>query len=799
MSDMRLIFFLLFLGTSALHAQLIQVLEADGVTVVSDVYVFSEKMNSSVSTDISGQADVASLAPCDSLFFKHTSYETVIIGFNELINLEYRVILERSAYNIAPVRIMTAREHLIDSPKQVRVLEAEEIERYEARTTADLLESTGEVFVQRSQVGGGSPILRGFEANRILLMVDGVRLNNAIYRSGHLQNAITVDPFLLESTEVIFGPASLIYGSDALGGVIHFKTKRPKFLGDGGEPFSLQAAQRYTSATEENTSHWDVGVSGKKFAWIGSISRASFGIVTMGENRLHGDEQWGLIPEYVTRIGGKDSIIANPDPSSTPNSGYTQYDLAQKLSVEVSDSTQLHFNFQYSTSTDIPRSDQLATYRNGQLRYGEWSYGPQKRMLSSLQLDLLSKSSAYDKGSVIIAYQNVGESRITRNYGSEERFIREENVGVFSINADMVKRVSQVDLYYGLEVTSNDVASEATIENLTTGVRTLGPTRYPDGGSRMSTISAYADINTELSKKLIANIGIRFAQTYLDSKYNDTTFYSLPFEEITFNNGALTGSASLFYTPTEEWEVGLTAGTGFRSPNVDDYGKVFERSGIVVVPTDNLKPEYTLNGDLRLARTFSEGNSRVEIGGFYTHILDAIVQRNAQLGDLDSLLYDGELAQIAVNENAQEAYIYGWSAALELSLSDDWTWSNTASKTIGRVVDEDIPLSHIPPFFAKSALTRSTDAWILSGYVIYNDTKRASEMGPGRNDNQDQGINELYFPSWYTLHIQASTIISDRLHLALNLDNLMDVHYKGFASGISAPGRSASITFRFKV
>ncbi len=503
MSDMRLIFLLLFLGSSVLHAQLVKVVDADGMTPVSDVYIFSEKMNSSVSTDISGQAEVGSLVPCDSLFFKHTSYETIVIGLNELTSLDHRVIFKRSAYNIEPIRIMTAREHLIDSPKQVKVLEAEEIERYEARTTADLLQSTGEVFVQRSQVGGGSPILRGFEANRILLMVDGVRLNNAIYRSGHLQNAITVDPFMLESTEVIFGPASLIYGSDALGGVIHFKTKRPRFLGEGGKPFSLQAAQRFTSATEENTTHWDVSVSGKKIAWIGSVSRASFGVVTMGENRLHGDEQWGLIPEYVTNIGGRDTIIANPDPSSTPNSGYTQYDLAQKLSIAVSDSTQLHFNLQYSTSTDVPRSDQLATYRYGELRYGEWSYGPQKRMLSSLQLDLLSKSSAYDKGSVIIAYQNVGESRITRNYRSDERFVREENVGVFSINADMVKRVKQKDLYYGIEVTSNDVTSEATIEHLTTGERTLGPTRYPDGGSRMSTISAYVDVNTELSETFL--------------------------------------------------------------------------------------------------------------------------------------------------------------------------------------------------------------------------------------------------------------------------------------------------------
>ncbi|NJN34367.1 MAG: TonB-dependent receptor plug domain-containing protein [Saprospiraceae bacterium] len=69
--------------------------------------------------------------------------------------------------------------------------------------------------------------MRGFEASRVLLVVDGVRMNNLIYRSGHLQNAITVDQNMLDRVEVLFGTASTVYGSDALGGVVHFFTKKP--------------------------------------------------------------------------------------------------------------------------------------------------------------------------------------------------------------------------------------------------------------------------------------------------------------------------------------------------------------------------------------------------------------------------------------------------------------------------------------------------------------------------------------------------------------------------------------------
>ena len=97
-----------------------------------------------------------------------------------------------------------------------------------------MLAQTGEVFVQKSQMGGGSPVIRGFEANKVLIVVDGVRLNNAIYRSGHLQNVITLEPSELESAEIVFGPGSVIYGSDALGGVMDFHTREPRFAIDEG-------------------------------------------------------------------------------------------------------------------------------------------------------------------------------------------------------------------------------------------------------------------------------------------------------------------------------------------------------------------------------------------------------------------------------------------------------------------------------------------------------------------------------------------------------------------------------------
>ena len=134
---------------------------------------------------------------------------------------------------IDPIQVVYSfgkEERKKDIPGQIDIIPASEIKLRNSQTSADILQSSGNVLVQKTQMGGGSPVLRGFEANRVLLVLDGVRMNNAIYRSGHLQNAITIDNNVLGQAEIIFGPGSVIYGSDALGGVVHFRTRDPKVL-----------------------------------------------------------------------------------------------------------------------------------------------------------------------------------------------------------------------------------------------------------------------------------------------------------------------------------------------------------------------------------------------------------------------------------------------------------------------------------------------------------------------------------------------------------------------------------------
>ena len=166
------------------------------------------------------------------------------------------------------------------------------------QTTADLVSLSGDVFVQKSQLGGGSPMLRGFATNRVLINIDGVRMNNAIYREGNIQNIISLDPNVIERTEIIFGPGATMYGSDALGGVMDFHTRRALFSTGDSVYYKAEAMARYSTAASEQTYHLDVNAGGRRVAFLTSVTWSDFGDLVMG-SRTHPEY---LRNEYQTRI-----------------------------------------------------------------------------------------------------------------------------------------------------------------------------------------------------------------------------------------------------------------------------------------------------------------------------------------------------------------------------------------------------------------------------------------------------------------------------------------------------------------
>jgi hemoglobin/transferrin/lactoferrin receptor protein len=227
------------------------------------------------------------------------------------------------------------RENKEKISRKVSLINAKKTELDLPQTSADLLYYGGGVRIQKSQGAGGSPVIRGFEANRVLLVIDGVRMNNAIYRSGHLQNVITIDPYALERTEIIFGPSSVGYGSDALGGVVHFYTKTPKINNE--KIWTLSGVSSYNTVLNHNVNNFSAEFSGKKWASFTSFSYSDFGNIIMGSKRNHGFKNWGL-NKYFLEINNLNSHNhLNKNSEIQTNTGYSQIDFLQKLNFKISD------------------------------------------------------------------------------------------------------------------------------------------------------------------------------------------------------------------------------------------------------------------------------------------------------------------------------------------------------------------------------------------------------------------------------------------------------------------------------
>jgi hemoglobin/transferrin/lactoferrin receptor protein len=682
--------------------------------------------------------------------------------------------------------------------QSVQVLTAKRIAQLNAQTTADLLAQSGTVMVQRSQQGGGSPILRGFESSRVLLVIDGVRMNNLIYRAGHLQNVMTTDQSILQRLEVLQGPSSTVYGSDALGGVVHLYTKNPIFSENtNGVDFRGNAFVRYGSVNQEKTGHLDFNVGFKNVASLTSFTYSNYGDLRMGGNTQVLDTLWGLRPKYQQFINGKDSLVANDNPLIQRSSGFKQYDFLQKFLFNSSKNVSHLLNFQYSTTSNLPRYDRLTDPKGNGLNQGDWYYGPQKRLLGSYVLDVKSVGF-FDALKLNMSYQDVEESRFTRGFGSVNRTERVENVQVFGANLDFQKKNDAHDVRAGLDFQYGTVKSTAQAVNVTTGAIAAASTRYPDGDNTQLNTAAYVTHTWKIVKGLTLNDGLRLANVNQKSTFVSQQFFKFPFTEVSQNVVDWSGNFGLIYEPIPLLRISVLGSKGFRVPNVDDLTKIFDtRRGSVVVPNPEIKPEKTYNLDFGVALNLTD-KLVWENTFFTTYFTDAIVLDKSTFNGQDSIIYDGVKSGVLSPQNNRNARIKGFSSSLKVQITEGVSTQATFNYTQGQIILTEKtrkPLDHIPPIYGRFAILYQNDKWDTEFFINYNGWKRIKDYNDEGEDNQQYATKDG-MPAWWTMNLRASYTISDYLKVQAGVDNLMDINHRVFASGIHAGGRNVYAALR---
>lgn len=716
-------------------------------------------------SNLNGIINLSAFSETERITTNHISFMELKFIKKDIINK--KIILVRKNYSLNEISIQSSLD--IEKDYSFTKLNQQEILESLSKNTAELLEKSTSISVQKSQSGGGSPNIRGFEANRVLLILDEVKLNNLIYRSGHLQNILSVDPYIIDNLKVLHGPSAIFYGSGSLGGAIIINTIGPEKYTNNKKLF----VQQYESSSSSLTSHYHSIYKINNSSLLSSVSFKKYGNTKMGRNRMHGYEDWGVY-QFATK--NEEQLFGK----------YEQVDLTQKIHFQITELSSLSFNSQFSNTSNINRFDKLNDVEGDYPKYKYWYYGPQKRILQSAKYVSFSNSSLFDKFNINLSYQHLKESRHKQLYFDENIIRRFEKVNILDSRIEFFKSLGGLEIKYGLSNRLQKLNSSAYTEN----EEQIGfaTTRYPDRGSESINVASFL-----LSEYLLLNNlkwlnGIRFDYEKINARFSEENalFWGQDLG-ILNKNSNVSASSVLSLDATKKYFISLSFFKSFRNPNIDDLGKIFSKTtGVVVVPNTDLESEKVVSTEIYFKHTrplFS-----LEITMFYNKLKDAIEKRSYSVNGNDSILYDGEMMMVITNANIQNATLKGINMEFNQQLSKKINLLFSSSFLKGKRSDS-LPLSHIPPLSIRGEINylinQNSNLLIFSHY---NGWKKDEDFDINGVDNLEESTIDGT-PSWYTLNILYSRKIN-RLLFSIACENILDVHYKTFASGISSPGRN---------
>lgn len=709
---------------------------------------------------------------------------------------------ETDSIHLDPVLIGATRLQQEDGKLPIKVIRfnQNDINFLQQQTTADLLGNTGEILIQKSQLSGGSPMIRGFATNRVLITVDDIRMNTAIFRSGNLQNIISLDALATQEVSVLFGPGSVVYGSDAIGGVMNFHTLAPLFGESGATLVKGNAQTRWSSANQEKTGHVDLRLGWRKWASVTSITASDFNDLKMGKQ---GGQTSYLKPTYVVRENQQDLVIQNGDPYKQVPTGYQQLNLLQKIVYKPTEAWTFQYALHYSNSSNNARYDRLLRYRDGLPRSAEWYYGPQEWMMNHLAVVYERPTRLFDRMKVNLAYQYFKESRHDRDLNQADKTHNTEKVYAYSFNIDFYKSIDKKNsINYGLESIYNKVRSFGSLEDITTGQANRSPSRYPDGSSWTSQ-AAFLTHQYQPSERFILQTGLRYNLFRIHGQL-DHSFYPFPVTKISLNDGALTGSVGFVYLPGNSWRTRFNVATGFRAPNIDDIGKVFESTpGAVVIPNPDLTAEYATNFELGVSKRVGTW-LEAELTSYYTYLDQAMVRRPFTLNGQTEISYSGELSTVEAIQNAAYADVYGVSAGFKWKLPLNLQFSSRFTYQHGKEELDDettAPLRHIgPAWFGNSRLSYQHKKFRGDLYVIYNASVPYKNLAPSEREKDYMYATDAdgnpYTPAWTTWNVQTSYQLNKTFGFHAILENITDRMYRPYSSGLVSAGRNVILALR---
>jgi hemoglobin/transferrin/lactoferrin receptor protein len=673
------------------------------------------------------------------------------LAIGEALAAESDPCPERNAGCLDTIQVTATKrpESTLHVPAATTIVGRERLRETAPQTPMDALHGEVGTFVQQTTPGQGVVIVRGLKGSEVLHLVDGFRLNNAIFRNAPNQYIALVDGQSLDRIEVVRGPSSTLYGGDAMGGVVQMLTPEVRFDGQDWQ--------------------WN----GRLRAIAASADESLIGRAQIAGGREGMGFSLGVTSQEVNDLRAGDG-------RTRPYTGFTQRSADFRWQFDVAPGHELMLALQHSEQPRTPRHDALVPgFGQVNPENATFFFEPQERRFAQLRWRIDRPNALFDSGELRLGRQTVVDDRRLRDFGTVNED-RERNRAITSgISGQFGKDVGeQHHVSYGFEFYRDEVESSKLRRNINTGATSVRAPRFPDG-SRMDGWAVYAADDWRIGK-FDFNYGARYSRYDIEVPGSGTV------PGVSLSPDDLTGNLGIAYVLSEDTRLVMNIGRGFRAPNIFDLGVFGPRPGNrFSSPNPNLTPEYVTSFDAGVK--FGGERLSGEVIAFrmnYRDKITAVLTGNTVGGALE-----------VQNRNVARLQLWGVEAGARYHLpSPDLELYATATWTRG---EEDIdtggtmPADRIPPLYGKiGARWQVRDSVGLETYVLY-----ASEQDRlSSRDRIDPRVNPNGTGGWGTVNARVSWKASDRLQLSLRAENLGDKHYREHGSGLDEPGRNIILT-----
>ena len=658
--------------------------------------------------------------------------------------------------NIEEIQVTARRVNtqLTEVISAVSVLNSEQLRNAQAAIITDALQGSSGVFIQQTTPGQGTAIVRGLKGSEILHLVDGMRLNNALFRNAPNQYLALVDPWIVSQAEVVRGPLSTIYGSDAMGGVVHLITNRRDYE-------SHQFINEF-----KNRLSFDSATSGRTYN--SGFSR--------GKNNL----SYGASFSYqdIGDLKAANSRVQSP-------SAYTSRAASLFTSYQMSNEHKYDFSIQYLEQPNTPRYDELvAGFGQSEASSEVFLFSPNSRLFVHAK----HRSSGYNQWikdlEIHLGLQIIRDGRRTQDYASEILRVEDNRSALLGLTLQGTStELGRHELTYGVDLYHDQVSSEREQINVISNDSEYIQARFPDG-STLSNVDTYVHDNIQLNSVMQLDTGLRVSLAKVDLKATESS------PQNSVSNFDISGSTGILYDFTDALSGIANIARGFRAPNIFDLGTLGVRPGNRFnIANPNLEPETVLTGELGLR--LNKDKVSADIVFWTSDYQDKIV--SVSTGVLDSSGRD-----IVQSQNASSVSLHGAEFSSKWLMNEFNSFKLNLTYTRGDTEfnsNEIQPADRIPPFNGQASWKYNNEKWWMGTEIQF-----ASEQNRlSARDIRDPRINPLGTSGWGSVNLLWGIQFEPNWLINLRFNNVLDKAYRSHGSGIDSAGRHVKISLERKL